>query len=305
MNSIFSRRVVRIKAMQHLYAYYLHKNVASQALEDKEKSAEGLFEKEVHQIQKNIYAILDLLIQWQQVAIIDDQEVRNRLKSRILDNQDIKLITTTAFYQEFLKKYGRYWEYETAQLIYYQSIKPKKKFCKTKLPSASEESKDLIETLVKKIFFKEDSIQREMATRDRNWSENKLIAKSFFSSFLKKWLKNRDEGSHLLSFPASLEENLFFVTLIQKTKQECDRYTHWIKQNTHNWDLNRITLLDQVLVQLALTEILYLQEIDPSISINEYLEIAKTYSTSKSHIFIHGLLDSFIKNTSKKWDSVD
>jgi len=63
-----------------------------------------------------------------------------------------------------------------------------------------------------------------------------------------------------------------------------------------NWDSDRIALLDSVLIKMGIAELLYFPSIPPNVTMNEYIEISKDYSTPKSNIFINGVLDKTIKD---------
>jgi N utilization substance protein B len=64
-----------------------------------------------------------------------------------------------------------------------------------------------------------------------------------------------------------------------------------IHENTSNWDAERLTINDVIMLRMALVEFMYFETIPPKVTINEYLDIAKAYSTPKSHLFLNGVLD--------------
>jgi N utilization substance protein B len=68
-----------------------------------------------------------------------------------------------------------------------------------------------------------------------------------------------------------------------------------ISKNTSNWDSERLTIMDIIMLRMALSEFLYFETIPPKATINEYLDIAKVYSTPKSHVFLNGVLDKIRK----------
>jgi len=69
-----------------------------------------------------------------------------------------------------------------------------------------------------------------------------------------------------------------------------------IKEKLLNWDINRVALIDQILLRLAISEFLYFKDIPPKVTINEAVELAKEFSTNKSGQFINGILDSILKD---------
>ncbi|MCP4727872.1 MAG: transcription antitermination factor NusB, partial [bacterium] len=87
----------------------------------------------------------------------------------------------------------------------------------------------------------------------------------------------------------------FTVDLVKKTvdaSRECDKL---IETHSSNWSFERIALIDKLILRLALTEFLFFPDIPPKVTINEALEVAKKFSTTKSSIFVNGVLDSALK----------
>ena len=84
--------------------------------------------------------------------------------------------------------------------------------------------------------------------------------------------------------------------LFRKTVLHQDEFTEEIDAKTPNWDTERIADLDMILIKMALTEFLYFPSIPTKVTINEYIEIAKDYSTTKSSYFINGVLDKLLKH---------
>jgi len=68
----------------------------------------------------------------------------------------------------------------------------------------------------------------------------------------------------------------------------------YIKSNTRNWDLERIAFMDILIMQMAIAELVGFPSIPTKVTLNEYLEISKFYSTSKSNVFINGVLDKVV-----------
>ncbi len=92
------------------------------------------------------------------------------------------------------------------------------------------------------------------------------------------------------------DENLisFGKELINKVIINKNEFDQRIKQRVNNWEMNRIAIIDRILLRMALCEILYFPDIPPKVSINEAIEIAKTFSTAGSGKFINGILDAIL-----------
>ena len=92
------------------------------------------------------------------------------------------------------------------------------------------------------------------------------------------------------------EEDKEFVNLLfRKTVLNETEFTKYFFDKTHNWDIDRIAELDTIIIKMAICEFLKFPSIPVKVTINEYLEIAKEYSTPKSSIFINGILDNLVK----------
>ncbi|MEO1405675.1 MAG: transcription antitermination factor NusB, partial [Pseudomonadota bacterium] len=87
----------------------------------------------------------------------------------------------------------------------------------------------------------------------------------------------------------------FYETLVQQTVAQDAELDARIEHHVKNWTLERIMLVDRILLKLAMCEILYFEDIPAKVSMNEYLELAKAYSTPKSSLFINGILDAVAK----------
>lgn len=98
----------------------------------------------------------------------------------------------------------------------------------------------------------------------------------------------------LLSEVGDDSDKEFAGVLIRNVKKNRETLDELIKSKVSNWDLSRIALVDRILLRLGISEILFFPDIPPKVSINEYIEIAKDYSTSSSGKFINGILDAIL-----------
>ena len=96
------------------------------------------------------------------------------------------------------------------------------------------------------------------------------------------------------------EDQDFARRLFRRAILNSDYYRHLISENTKNWDLDRVAFMDVIIMQIALAEVLSFPNIPVSVSLNEYVEIAKLYSTPKSGGFINGTLDGIVNQLKKE-----
>jgi N utilization substance protein B len=117
-----------------------------------------------------------------------------------------------------------------------------------------------------------------------------MIAKTFknFSS------ENPQENSLAQLTPDWTEDRVFIIELFNKTIAHEDEYQEMISQKTRNWEAERIAMMDTLLMRTAITELVHFSSIPVKVTINEYIEIAKEFSTPKSNSFINGILDKIL-----------
>lgn len=137
-----------------------------------------------------------------------------------------------------------------------------------------------------KAFFEEN---------DLNWAENREVLKSMIIKTLKK-LKENPSKCELLPLSQNWQEDKeFFKDLFEKTLQESHHLEQRIAQKIENWKTERLFRTDKILIMMGLAEMIHFPSIPIKVTINEYVELAKTYSTPKSKIFVNGLLDKISK----------
>ncbi|WP_339924035.1 transcription antitermination factor NusB [uncultured Cyclobacterium sp.] len=182
---------------------------------------------------------------------------------------------------------------------YRELVKPQEEYqeyMKIENPSF-EEDKEILQVILKKIIFKLEAPLSFFQDRDLNWSENKSIVKSLSSKVIKTLTGTEDESDEILPELALNweEDKEFFQDIYNFTVASEKEYSELIANTTKNWDVERIALTDRVILIMALSEMVNFSSIPTKVSINEYIDISKTYSTPKSKQFVNGLLDTLSK----------
>jgi len=112
---------------------------------------------------------------------------------------------------------------------------------------------------------------------------------------LKKFKAESGENTQLMPLYKNEEDEEFVKILFRKAILNSKKCSELIDKNTTNWEVDRIALMDILVMQLAVTEVLEFPEIPVKVTLNEYIEIAKYYCTSKSSTFVNGILDNIVK----------
>src|SRR5690554_3771103 len=160
-----------------------------------------------------------------------------------------------------------------------------------------EQDNEILQAILKKIIFKNDAILSFFYERDLSWSENKPVVRSLAMKVLKNIEETPDEDNFTLPEIAINweEDKEFFQNIFTLSVQNEDEYKDLIAHKTKNWDIERVASTDKIIITMALTEMANFPSIPTKVSINEYIDISKTYSTPKSKQFVNGLLDVLAK----------
>lgn len=165
-----------------------------------------------------------------------------------------------------------------------------------------EADRELWRKFYKNFIFKNDALDSLLEDQSLYWNDDKEIVDTFVLKTIKRFDEKNGANQELLPEFKDDEDREFARRLFRRTILNCDYYRHLISENIRNWDLNRVAFMDVIIMQCALAEILSFPNIPISVSLNEYVEIAKLYSTAKSGSFVNGTLDGIV-NQLKKMES--
>ena len=150
-------------------------------------------------------------------------------------------------------------------------------------------------------FFKEilapsNDFYDYLEDKELTWIDDLPVVNTFL---LKNLHKIDPQDSKSLFFPKMItteEDPQFAIALLEKVFVNNDALQEEMVGRTPNWDSDRIALLDGIMIKMAMAELLFFPTIPPKVTMNEYIEISKDYSTPKSNIFINGILDQTIRD---------
>ncbi|MBS1950663.1 MAG: Transcription termination protein NusB [Cytophagales bacterium] len=166
-------------------------------------------------------------------------------------------------------------------------------FIAEKTPS-EESQKEFIKHLSRKIILGKTVINDYFDEQNIRWTEDKDIIKSMVD----KTIKSYDHGKTTLQkLSLNWDEDKEFINKLFNAAIELDpQYRELIAKNTRNWEVDRLALTDRVIIEMAIAEMIHFPNIPVKVTINEYIELSKDYSTPKSRTFINGILDVISKS---------
>ena len=160
--------------------------------------------------------------------------------------------------------------------------------------------RSLIKYLLSEILPASEDLQMSLEEQSIYWNDELEFILSALIRFVDLFPARNGRAITLPSMYRSPEDEQFALQLLHKSILHRDEYTALIEQHTRNWEVDRIARLDVLILIQAITEILHFADIPVRVSINEYIEIAKYYSTEKSAVFVNGILDKIVADLKKE-----
>lgn len=296
---MLGRRQLRAKAMQALYAYYR----GNQDVRLVEKN----MLKGVDDVEKLYFALLNIIIAIKHEAEkkIDiglaknfPTEEEKNPNRKFIQNQIFGILEENQTLQEFTSKNKQLdWQVED---IYPAKIL--KEFIEGKTyqkymqnpESSFKEDKDLISHIFINYIAPNEDLGDFLEDQNIHWSDDLHIANTMVMNTLKSFKK--DKHNRLFTLLMDEEHLTFTKELVRESVKNEKELIQLITEKAQNWDFERIALVDRLIIQMALAEFLYFPSIPPKVTINEYVELAKNYSTPKSKTFVNGILDKTLKD---------
>jgi N utilization substance protein B len=283
--------------LQALYAYHQSENKEVRVFE------KSLL-KSVDQVNEMYIWLLSLLIEVADYVPVDAEErAQKHLPSEHDLNASTKLHTNKFItglrenpdYIDGVKKYKVSWNFdpEIARSIF-MSLKAMPEY--TAYLEQSDESiraeKDIIKHIFKKLILKSPGIEQVFEEKFINWQVDKEVLQALVAKTFKNFSSENLKENKLAEVVANWgEDREFIIELFNKTVAYDSEFQELIAQKTKNWEAERIAMMDVLLMKMALTELVTFSSIPVKVTINEYIEISKEFSTPKSNTFINGILD--------------
>jgi N utilization substance protein B len=161
--------------------------------------------------------------------------------------------------------------------------------------SSYEEDREVWRKLYKAFVFDNEELDALLEEQSLYWNDDKAIVDTFVLKTIKRFDENEGASQQLLPEYKDISDMDFARKLFRAAVTNAEEYRALMSGSSKNWDMSRLAFMDVVIMQVALAEIMTFGDIPLSVTLNEYVEIAKHYSTVKSGSFVNGLLDSITK----------
>ena len=307
---MINRILIRIKTIQLLFAYRINKEqlTGSKALSATSQKAEGELLDSLNQTYELYHWILQLIIELHSYAIKRIEIGLNKLRptdeernpnKRFINNLFAKQLCSNKALAEFTKNNGISWSEETDLIKLLMNQITAADFYKEYMKDNTrsyENDKMLWRHIVRKVLIPSTILEERLEEMNLYWNDDFETVMSFVEKTIKRFEEEKGADQPLLEKFRDTEDIDYAKKLLKTAIYNQEEYETLIQQTAQNWESERIANMDMVIMQAAIAEINAFPTIPINVTLNEYIEISKYYSTEKSSNFINGILDKIVNN---------
>lgn len=296
---MISRRLLRIKALMALYAFNRREDGN---LPQAEKELMFSIEKTYDLYHYLLLLVLELAdIAGEKIDLARQKRIPtpqdlNPVR-RFIDNQLINQLRKNEAFQDYVASKKLSWvNSHIPRLLYNRMVcwDVYEEYMVSDTHNYQADRKFVVR-LITELFSSSDDLESNLEEQSIFWNDDMEYVTAMIEKTLKKFKVDSDETATLMPLFKNDEDEEFVKILFRKAIINQKKSSELIDRNTTNWEVERIALMDILVMQLAVTEILEFPEIPVKVTLNEYIEIAKYYCTPKSSTFVNGILDNIVR----------
>ncbi len=297
---MINRELIRLKVVQIVYSYYQNGNqkpdVAEKELQLSMSKAYDLYN----------YLLL-LLVEINRIAQRSFETKQSRaqrlgetteLNKKFVNNRFMLLLESNKQLKEFSEMTNRTWiDQEEFVRNLWNSIEASE-YYQAYMESDRDdydEDREIWRQIYRNFICNNEGLDSILEDMSLYWNDDKTIIDTFVLKTINRFNPENGVDQPLLPEFRDPGDEEFACQLLRRTLANSDYYYKLISDSTRNWDVERIALMDRIIMQIALAEIISFPSIPVSVSINEYVEVAKMYSTPNSGKYVNATLDHIVK----------
>lgn len=301
---MINRILIRIRVIQIVYAWY----------QNRDKDLRQVEKELLLGLQKSYDLYYYLLLLMVEITDLYEKRVETKRgkflpthedlnpKMHLINNQFINQLRGSNMFKSYIAERPMSWEsnlnfvrglldsildsdtYKEYTLLEKPTYKDDKEFWRKTFRTLIQRNEILDEILEDESIF---------------WNDDVEIVQSFVIKTIKQFNKSEKENQPLLPMFNDDEDREYATSLLRETLANGKEYREKITQHAENWDFERIAFMDVVIMQVAIAELYEFASIPIRVTLNEYIDLAKSYSTPKSSTFINGVLDAIVTELKK------
>ncbi len=304
ISTMINRDLIRIRIVQIVYAWYQNSN---NNLKNAEKELLFGFQKSY-----DLYYYLLLLM----VKLTDMYESRIETKknkflpseedlhpnTHLIDNKFIRQLKTNNHFIHYLNNRPMSWEenenFVKNLLDNILESETYKTYSELENPTYDDD-RDFWRKTFKQFIYNNEELDEILEDESIYWNDDVEIVQTFVLKTIKQFSEENGADQPLLPMFKDEEDKRYALKLLDETILNEKKYRSLIEKHIDKWDLDRIAFMDMIIMQVAVAEIFSFESIPTRVTLNEYIEIAKAYSTPKSGSFVNGILDAIVNEIKK------
>lgn len=302
---MINRILIRIRVIQIVYAWYQNRN----------KDLNQVERELMLGLQKSYDLYFYLLLLMVEITDLYEKRVDTKLnkflpthddlnpKLHLINNQFISQLRNNKMFLKYITERPMSWD---SNLTFVRNLldtildsETYKEYSLLEKPTYKDD-KEFWRKTFKTLIRRNEALDEILEDESIFWNDDIEIVQSFVIKTIKQFNKSEGEDQPLLPMFNDNEDREYATKLLRETLVNGKEYREQITQNAENWDFERIAFMDVVIMQVALAEIYEFPTIPIRVTLNEYIDIAKSYSTPKSSTFINGVLDAIITKLKKE-----
>ena len=296
---MINRELIRIKIVQLTYAYYQNGN----------KNMDSAEKELLFSLSKayDLYNYLLLLI----VAVSREERRRVEIAMQRAEREGTELPSQKFVFNKFAvqlednKMLNTF--VENQKLTWTDDIEFVRKLCNQIEESLAyreymadaedsyEADREVWRKIYRQLIVDNDELKSLLEEKSLYWNDDKEVVDTFVLKTIKRFDPKNNSMQELLPEYKDEEDKDFARKLYRATILNADTYQRYMSETSRNWDFSRLAYMDVVIMQIAIAEMLTFPNVPVSVTINEYVDLAKLYSTPKSGAYINGMLDSIAR----------
>lgn len=306
---MLSRRFIRIKVFQALYAYFQSEDKNTKKLE----SETFLSLERMHDLYlflltlgKELTHLSELRMEESKKKRLPTAEDLNP-NTKFVDNKMLALLAGNASLNKQINDKKLSWSKDRELMLKFHTFVREHAIFQEYMSTTTstfEQDQKLVVDLYKKIIPEFELLLSDLQDKSIFWGYDEIdFVLSMVLKSVKRFSPKSDEFECLLPAYRDKDEDKEFIRdLLRKTVDNDKENADLIAAKTKNWEVDRIAMVDILLMKMALTELLHFKSVPVKVTLNEYIELSKWYSTPKSKVFVNGILDKLVLELKEKGD---
>ncbi|MBR1683091.1 MAG: transcription antitermination factor NusB [Bacteroidaceae bacterium] len=298
---MINRELIRLKVVQLSYAYYQN---GTHKLDTAEKD---LFTSLSKAYDLYLY-LLELMVEITRIAerayltAVQRAErlgEKTRPNTRFVNNQFIAQLRVNHQLEDFTENQKKTWandeDFVRRLFKQVQESEAYQEWMAQEGQTTYEEDREFWRRLYKEVLVDNEDLDQLLEEKSIFWNDDRFIVDTFVMKTIRRFERKNGANQQLLPEFRDEEDREFARRLFRASMLGADSYRQLIAQSLRNWDLERLALMDLLVMQTALAEMMTFPNIPLTVTINEYVDISKYYSTPRSGGYINGMLDAIAR----------